>query len=135
MVLAMAAGIPSAEAGKVPFQEWLKGVRSEAISLGIRPATLDAALSGVTLIPRVIELDHRQPEFTLTFRQYLDRVVPQSRVERAKRKLNENRAILEEVGRKFGVQPRFIVAFWGIETDFGRQKGGFSVIRAVFTLA
>ncbi len=135
IVVVMAAGLPPVEAGTVSFQEWLKGVRSEAISLGIRPNILDSALRGISLIPRVIELDHKQPEFTLTFRQYLDRVVPPSRVKRARRKLNENRAILEEVGRKFGVQPRFIVAFWGIETDFGRQKGGFSVIRALATLA
>ncbi|NQU56323.1 MAG: lytic murein transglycosylase, partial [Rhodospirillales bacterium] len=66
---------------------------------------------------------------------YMERVVPNSRVQKGRQKLAENKALLEEVGRKFGVQPRFIVAFWGIETDFGRVTGGFKLIPALTTLA
>jgi membrane-bound lytic murein transglycosylase B len=33
------------------------------------------------------------------------------------------------------VQPRFIVALWGIETNFGQNQGGFSVVQALATLA
>jgi membrane-bound lytic murein transglycosylase B len=117
------------------FSHWIKELRADASSKGIRPATLDAALNGIKLIPRVVELDRRQPEFTLTFRQYMDRVVPRSRVEKGRRKLKENRALLEEIGGKYGIPPAIIVAFWGIETDFGRVTGGFSVIPALVTLA
>ncbi|MHA1114332.1 MAG: lytic murein transglycosylase, partial [Alphaproteobacteria bacterium] len=90
---------------------------------------------GVAPIPRVIELDRRQPEFTLTLKQYLDRVVPATRVAKGRAKLRENQALLDEVGARFGVQPRFIVALWGIETDFGRVDGGFPVVAALATLA
>ncbi len=117
------------------FDEWLGGLRREALAKGIGGATLDAALSGIKPIPRVIELDRRQPEFTLTFRQYMDRVVPAARVEKGRGRLRENRTLLDAVGRKYGVQPRFIVAFWGVETDFGRITGGFPVISALATLA
>ena len=117
------------------FPRWLEGLRAEAASLGVRPATLDIALNGLQPIPRVIELDRKQPEFTLTFRQYMDRVAPASRVAAGRRKLRENRRLLEDVGRKFGVPPRFIVALWGIETDFGRLRGNFPVISALATLA
>jgi membrane-bound lytic murein transglycosylase B len=110
-------------------------LRAEAVSRGVRASTLKGALDGVKLIPRVIELDRRQPEFTLTFRQYMDRVVPKSRVKKGRQRLRENRALLDGIARKYGVQPRFIVAFWGIETDFGRHTGGFSVIPALVTLA
>ena len=92
---------------------------------GIKPATLDAALDGIEPIPRVIELDRRQPEFSLTFRQYMDRVVPGSRIEKGRLKYAENKGpARSETGRKYGVQPRFLVAFWGIETDFGRISRG-----------
>lgn len=117
------------------FQQFLDGLRRDAAQQGIHQATLDAALTGIQPIPRVIELDHRQPEFTLTFRQYMDRVVPQARVMKGRAKLAENRALLEKIGATYGVQPRFIVAFWGIETDFGRVTGGFEVIPALATLA
>lgn len=126
---------PKAYAEGQDFGSWLKELRAEAAANGIREEILSQALDGIKPIPRVIELDRKQPEFTLTFRQYMDRVVPNSRVQKGRKKLAENRELLEEVGRKLGVQPRFIVAFWGIETDFGRVTGGFKLIPALATLA
>ena len=128
--------LPVANAvASVPFEQWLKEFRTEAAASGIRPEILSDALNGVVAIPRVIELDNKQPEFTLTFQQYMTRVVPNSRVKKGRKKLAENRALLEEVGAKYGVQPKFIVAFWGIETDFGRVTGGFKLVPALATLA
>lgn len=135
LIAAVSAISLPANAETVPFERWLEDLRREAVSLGIRDTTIENALTGIRPIPRVIELDRKQPEFTLTFAQYMNRVVPRGRVEKGRRKLKENRALLEEVGRKYGVQPRFIVAFWGIETDFGRITGGFHVIQALSTLA
>lgn len=132
MVLAIA---DSALAAEKNFSSWLQDLREEALSIGIKSSLVSAAFTDIKTIPRVIELDRRQPEFTLTFKQYMERVVPRSRVLKGRRKLLQNRKLLEEVGRKFGVQPRFIVAFWGIETDFGRLTGGFPVIPALTTLA
>ncbi|MFU8819676.1 MAG: lytic murein transglycosylase [Desulfurivibrio sp.] len=124
-----------AHTAPTPFNEWLQELRVEALQRGIRAETLDAALTGVEPIPRVIELDQQQPEFTLTFQQYRDRVVPQSRIEMGRKRLADHHELLTEIGKKFGVQPRFIVALWGIETDFGRITGGFPVIASLATLA
>jgi len=49
--------------------------------------------------------------------------------------LEKHRALLEEVGKAYGVQPQYIVALWGIETNFGSNTGGFDVIDALGTLA
>ncbi|WP_337995583.1 lytic murein transglycosylase [Oleispirillum naphthae] len=117
------------------FTLWLKDLRAEARGKGIKESTLDAAFRGVRPIPRVIELDRNQPEFKLTYRQYMERVVPMSRVLKGRRMLAENKALLERIAGKYGVQPRFLVAFWGVETDFGRVTGGFPVIPALATLA
>lgn len=117
------------------FAGFLAGVRAEALEKGIRPQTLDAALAGVTHVDRVIELDRKQPEFTLTFNDYLGRIVSQARVEEGRRKLAENKALLTEIERRYGVQPRFVVALWGIETNFGKNTGGMSVVSSLATLA
>ena len=117
------------------FDQWLTQLRKDALADGISDATLDAALKDVKLIERVIELDRSQPEFTLTFAQYLERVVPVSRQNKAKARFDEHRDLLKEIGQTYGVQPRFVVALWGIETDFGRVQGGFKVIPALVTLA
>ena len=119
----------------LPFETWLEGLRAEALAEGISPKTLDAALAEVVPIPRVIELDRTQPEKTLTFQQYMERVVPNSRVEKGRQLLQQNAAQLSAVRDVFNVQPRFIVALWGIETNFGQYTGGFSVIASLATLA
>lgn len=118
-----------------PFDAWLAELRQEALENGISATLMDTVVAQAKPIPRVIELDRKQPEFTLTFQQYMDRVVPESRVRKGKQKFAENEALLHEIGKKYGVQPRFIVALWGIETDFGRVSGGFRVINALLTLA
>ena len=117
------------------FNVWLAGVRAEALEKGISEATVKTALSDLKPIPRIIELDRKQPEFTLTLTQYLNRVVPASRVKKGRAKLAENIELLTALEARYGVPGRYIVAFWGIETDFGRISGGFSVIAALATLA
>jgi membrane-bound lytic murein transglycosylase B len=128
--------LPShAGAAEPSFASWLQGVRKDALAQGITPGTVDRALKGLAPIPRVIELDHRQPETTLTFADYIERVVTPQRRAAARQHFEENRALLEEVGHRYGVQPRFIVALWGIETDFGRVIGTYPVVAALATLA
>lgn len=133
LVAALVLALPAA--ASAPFPEWLEGLRQEALDAGVAAATLDAALGDIAPIARVIELDRRQPEFTLTFQEYLERVVPERRVRQGRELLARHRDLLDEVGAHYGVQPRFIVALWGVETDFGRLTGGFPVIAALATLA
>ncbi|PPR70996.1 MAG: Membrane-bound lytic murein transglycosylase B [Alphaproteobacteria bacterium MarineAlpha3_Bin4] len=123
------------QAQPVAFAEWLKELKTEARARGIRPVILDSALAGVRPIKRVIELDRRQPEFTLVFWDYLSNSVNDQRVWRGRKLLAEHRPLLKRVARKYGVQPRFLVAFWGLESNFGDFTGKFSVIGALVTLA
>ena len=124
-----------ADAQEDDFAAWLTDFRQTALGEGISSETLDAVLPGLAFRPRVVELDRRQPEGTLTYAEYLSRVLPPARVNRGKRLLRKHRALLTEIGEAYGVQPRFIVALWGIESDFGRVTGGFPVLDSLATLA
>jgi membrane-bound lytic murein transglycosylase B len=117
------------------FDAWLTELRAEALAKGISGATLDSALSGVRPIPRVMELERSQPEFKLTIREYMDRIVSDSRVSNGQEALEQNRDLLTKIYERYGVQPPILVALWAIETDFGRSTGGHPVIDAVATLA
>ena len=117
------------------FSTWLDKLKTEAKFQGISQKTIDSALIGIKPIPRVIQLDRKQPEFTLTFAGYLKRVVSDRRIRIGKSKLKEHKELLGEISSKYGVQSRYIVALWGIETDFGRITGGFPVISSLATLA
>lgn len=122
-------------AKEIDTNTWISILRTEAVSKGISGSTVDQAFAKFTPIKRVIELDRNQPEFALTFEQYLSRVVPKKRVTKGRQKLAENKILLTNIGEQYRVQPRFIVALWGIETDFGRIGGGFSVVHSLATLA
>ncbi|MDH5749774.1 MAG: lytic murein transglycosylase [Rhodospirillales bacterium] len=136
--LLLAGGLPpplAAEEPPVPFDTWLGDLRLDARSQGISQATIDTALGNIEPIPRVIELDRSQPEFTLTFKEYLAKVGSDDRIARGKARLAEHRTLLNSVSAQYGVPATVIVALWGIETDFGRLTGGFQVIPALATLA
>jgi membrane-bound lytic murein transglycosylase B len=132
---AAAIGGRASAAADVDFQTWLKALRKEAVDRGIPASVLDQSLADAAPIPRVLELDRRQPETTITFDEYITRVVNNARVESGRARLQEHREILGRVAQAYNVQPRFIVALWGIETDFGRLTGNFLVIHALATLA
>ncbi|MGD8175450.1 lytic murein transglycosylase [Marinimicrobium sp. ARAG 43.8] len=93
------------------------------------------ALAGLQWSERVIELDRRQPEFTTPFSDYLGRRVTDQRVEDGRRLLRENRDLLRKVERQYGVPAPYLVAFWGLETNFGRFFGKMSVLDSLATLA
>lgn len=135
VVVVLLAALPVAAQSSTPFDQWLDGVRADARELGVSNSTLDMALSDINPIARIIELDRRQPEGRLSFAEYLERQTPQSRIDRGRRLLQENRDLLSEIGTVYGVQPRFIVALWGMETSYGSFTGGYPVIEALATLA
>ena len=117
------------------FGDWLGKFRAEALRAGISPATFDMAMADVQPIPRIIDLDHAQPETKLQFSDYVRRLSSQQRRAGVEQHLAAERDLLNRVGRRFHVQPRFIVALWGIETDFGKFPGDYPVISSLATLA
>ena len=117
------------------FEAWLDTLRQDAAAAGISDATITEALSNVELREKVVKYDRNQPEFKLTYDRYMRNVVPASRVEKGKRLWDENKVLLDEISAKYGVQARYIMALWGIESSFGKHTGGFSVINALATMA
>jgi membrane-bound lytic murein transglycosylase B len=132
---ALAALLTSPARSDEDFQAWLAALRAEAAAQGISPQTLDQALTGVEPIARIIELDRRQPEFTQTFWRYMDQRISDQRIERGHAMLTEHRALFQEVGDRYGVQARFLAAFWGLESNYGGYTGDYPVVDSLVTLA
>ena len=133
--LISAAFGPASLAQNKEFSSWLKVLREEAKAAGISDGTLDAAFQGVAPIARIIELDRRQAEFSLTFERYLEITQPPARVARGQALLIEHRELLSGIEVRFGVPAEQIVALWGMESNFGQNMGSFPVVAALATLA
>ncbi len=117
------------------FQAWLKGFKKQARQDGISQQTLNKAFKNVHLNERVLELDRRQPEFTRTFWQYFNRAVTDWRIETGQKLYEKYKPQLQEVTREYGVPGRFLIAFWGMETNFGGYTGNTPIIESLATLS
>ena len=117
------------------FGAFVNGVKAEARRLGIREATLTDAFAGVTPNQRVIDNDRKQPEFSLTWPQYRDRVLPATRLAMAREQFGRQRALLAQVESRYGVDAGTMVGIWGIESAFGVNKGTYRLTEALTTLA
>lgn len=117
------------------FQTWLTGFRVEARNAGISDATIQATLTNIQPLPKVIQLDKKQPEKKITFAQYKKNVVNQQRIDKGRQLIATHRAELDWVEKNYGVAPQYVVALWGIETNFGTNTGGFKVVDSLATLA
>jgi membrane-bound lytic murein transglycosylase B len=131
----VAVVVPRLALAQSDFASWLEAFKDEAAAAGISQATLESALEGVAPLEEVIELDRRQPEFTQTFWSYIDRRVTPRRVERGRKLLAQYRPLLRKMKARYGVQPGFLVAFWGLETNFGDFMGKTPVVASLATLA
>ena len=133
LLLALLATLPAH--AEMSFDAWLADFRQEAAERGISDATLDAALTGIEPVERVVALDRGQPEFLQTFTVYLSRRVTAVRVGQGRALLQEHAALLDEVERQHGVPKSVLVAFWGLETHYGKVMGSLNIPVSLATLA
>jgi len=131
-----AASAPSPAEASLPerFAAWVGAFRANAAGAGIDDVTLQAAFDDVRYLPRVIELDRAQPEFTRTVWDYVDAVVSPQRVARGRDKLQQVRIPAAIAAARYGVPPAILVAIWGIETNYGEFTGTTPTIDALATL-
>jgi membrane-bound lytic murein transglycosylase B len=117
------------------FDHWLARFRAQAQAAGISQATIAHTLAGLSPDPKVIELDHKQPEKKWTFVEYRKRIVDPIRIRKGREMMRAHGAMLNRISARYGVAPQYIVALWGIESNYGRGSGDYSIVRSLATLA
>lgn len=117
------------------FARWVADFSTTARAAGISEATLQSAFEGVRFIPRVVEQDSAQPEFTRTVWDYLDSAVSAQRVARGQDKLLQSRPAIDAAAARYGVPAEILVAIWGMESNYGGNTGDIPTIDALATLA
>ncbi len=116
------------------FRQWLVKTGQEAESRGINREIIDLVFTGLEPDPRVISFDRRQPEFVQTFEEYLTARVTEYRINEAREYYQAEIGLLSDVAHRYKVDPQYLVAFWGLESSFGRYQGKYSIIRSLATL-
>jgi membrane-bound lytic murein transglycosylase B len=117
------------------FNACVSSLEDKALAEGISGSVVKNQLAKVKFDPRIIGYDRAQPEFTQTFSGYYYQRVTTSRIQRGQELYSQYRPLLKEITRQTGVPGRYIVAFWGMETNFGRYFGKLPVLDSLTTLA
>lgn len=123
------------EQQKISFDDYVEKIKIEAKAAGLDADIVDNAFTDVEFLQRSVKSDKAQPEFKLTLDTYIPRAVPEWKVEQARNAYKKHYRLLHKIGKEYGVQPRFIVALWGIETNFGKLTGRHYVISSLTTMA
>ncbi len=131
--LAGVAGSPARAADS--FLGFLADLRRQARRAGISERTLDRALSGLQPNSKVVELDRKQPEFTMTWDRYRSTRLSEQRIANGREAYRQSRGWVMAATARTGVDPGVIVGIWGLESNYGGYTGGFAVVEALATLA
>lgn len=124
------------DAPRPTFTEFLAGVRTEALSRGIRAEVLDEALAHIDEPSAVIlERDRTQAEAVFPLEQYLDQRVTKKAVATGREMLARHHELLDQISARYGVAPSIIVGIWGFESNYGRFSGVRPTVAALATLA
>lgn len=117
------------------FSSCVAELRVQASQQGITEATLKETLDTAQQRQRVVQLDRNQPEFLSTFEDYYTKRVNDWRITKGQEKYQEHKEFLRDLTKRYGVPGPYLMAFWGLETNFGNYKGKIPTIDALTTLA
>ena len=117
------------------FAIWLNNLKIEAKASHISPQTIHATFKNAQYLPLVIVLDRGQPEFISPFLTYIEKRVTLSKIEHGRALLQQHDVLLNQIETQYGVPKQILVAFWGLETGYGSNKGNFGLPSALMTLA
>jgi lytic murein transglycosylase len=123
--------------GKNPaeFGRWLQSFKREAAAQGISPQTVQFALDGLTYDPATIAKDRGQGVFAQSFLQFQGRMVSSNRLQVGAQLLKKYAPVFAKIQQQYGVPGPVLVAFWGLETDFGKVMGNMETMRSLATLS
>lgn len=125
----------SASAAEDDFSGWLQELRTEAMVAGISDQTANEAVNRIEFLPDVIAMDRSQPEFISPFLDYFQKRVDQQKVQKGRQMLIEHEAMLNQIEAQYGVPKFTLLAFWGMETQYGRSLGKLDILSSLATLA
>ena len=133
-ILLFLSALPeSAVANERAFKAFIKEIKQEAEKDGIARKHLEA-LDRLTPDLEVQRLAARQPEYVKPIWAYLTHMVTEERLRLGRRELQTREAFLSGLEEKYGVPRGILIAIWGVETNYGGNKGSFSVLRSLATL-
>ncbi len=134
-LLCLCFGLTGPVLAEPAFDTCLRELQASARAAGLPRSVSDGIVAALKFQPRVIELDRAQPEFRRSFSAYFKARVSDTRIERGRELAREQRQLLARLTREYGVPGHYLLALWGMETNFGSYLGNMPTLDSLATLA
>jgi membrane-bound lytic murein transglycosylase B len=117
------------------FAVWLSALKEEATAANISSETIEKTFKHAEYLPRVIMFDRAQPEFISPFLPYIERRITPRKIALGQEMLQTYAPMLSRLEQQYGVPRQILVSFWGLETEYGSNKGNYGLPSSLMTLA
>lgn len=117
------------------FPAYVEQLKAQAKQQGISQQTIDTAFATVHFVDHAISSDKNQLENKVTLDDYLRRVLTDTKISEGQELFRQNSSALQKASTRYGVQPQYIMALWGMESSYGKIQGKDDVVSALATLA
>ncbi|MZR14172.1 lytic murein transglycosylase [Maritimibacter sp. DP07] len=117
------------------YDAWVASFKKRAVAAGHSGAVVERAFRGAGYLPKVIERDRDQTEFTRTLEDYLAIAASDERVRNGRAKYASLSRTLDGIEARYGVDKKIVTAVWGMESSYGERRGDVHIVSAMSTLA
>ena len=127
--------LPAPAQADEKFEAFIQTLWPQVKKAGFSRQLFDTAFAGISEPNQaVLKLAKTQPEFTSTTSEYLAKAVTAIRIDSGQVKKLEEAKLLAAIEKKYGVDRHILLGIWGMESNFGKDKGSIGVMHALATL-
>ena len=117
------------------FTAWKKDFTARAIVRGYAPNFAQPLIENTKIIPRALEKEKKQPEFTKPIWSYVDTAASKVRLSGGRAKLKRHKAMFDKIEASYQVDRYILTAIWGLESAYGKILGDYNVLDTLATFA
>ena len=117
------------------FRSCLAELQGTSAFRNIERATFAQYTQALAPDASVLVLLDRQPEFTMPVWDYLAVLVDDERVADGRAAYAKWQDTLRRIEQQSGVAPHVVIGVWGVESNFGQNLGGRSLVQSLATLS
>jgi lytic murein transglycosylase len=123
-----------------PWSTYKVRLAALARQQGVREATIQANVPGLTVNSQVIQLERTEPLARSSggvvgaLGPYLSSHVTGSLIRRGREQYANNYESLRAIDQRYGVDPAVLMAIWGLETSYGTVTGRTDLLQALASL-
>lgn len=135
LVLTCSAVFSASAQPTLSFYQYVKQLEAQLVKNGSDVNQTKLAFNKVKLFKKALVVQQRERKKLKSLDTYLPRLVNPQRVKKARALYKEHLPLLKDIEKKYNIQPRFIIALWGVANDFAAEVDGYNAFSVLSSLA